>query len=182
MSDLIELGRFGRPHGVKGALRIWLHNEQSPLLKKGRTLQVGSRPDDVRALELVEVRHDAQGTVVRFDGIADREAASSLNGMLWFEPRSAFPATQDGEYYHIDLIGLEVRLETGALLGTVTDVLSLPASEMLLVQGEIEIMIPFVDTFLVGVDLPGRTIHVRDVGDLVEAQRLPTAPEGTRRR
>ena len=172
---MIELGRFGRPHGVRGAIHLRLHNDQSVLLKKGRILQVGAGPGELQALEVVEVRRDANGAVIRFAGHESREAASSLNGMKWFESREAFPPPPEGEYYHVDLIGLTARLETGEVLGQVIDVLELPASDVLLVQGDEELMIPFVENFLVRVELAQREIVIRDVPGLRDAQRTDPA-------
>lgn len=159
----VEMGRIGRPHGIRGAVRFHPHNESSALLKAGRTIRVGAGPGETQAYELEEVRHDAAGFVVRLKGIHDRDAAGSLNGMKWFEAREDFPSPSEGEYYHVDLIGLTARLESGEVLGRVADVWELPASEVLVVRGEREVLIPFVDAFLVRVDLTGGEVVIRDV-------------------
>lgn len=171
MSTRIELGRFGRPHGIRGAVWLWPHNESSDLLKPGRTVQVGTAPDDVRGFEVEEVRRDGTGFVVRLKGVADRDAAGSLNGMLWYEVRENFPPPAADEYYHVDLIGLTARTESGVVLGPVVDVWDAPASEILVIRGATELLVPFVESFLVKVDVAGGEIVLRGVEGLLEPVR-----------
>ena len=46
---------------------------------------------------------------MRFDGVADRNAAEALKGRQLFVPRDALPAPDADEFYHADLIGLAGR-------------------------------------------------------------------------
>ena len=165
-SDRVELGRFGRPHGVRGAVHFLAYNESSALLKAGRTVQVGASPEMTRAYEVLEIRRDATGFVVQLSGIADRDAAGSLNGMMWYEARADFPPAGPDEYYHVDLIGLNARLETGELLGHVADVWEMPANLVLVIRGATELLVPFVEAFLVRVDLAGGEVVLKDVPGL----------------
>lgn len=165
-SDRVELGRFGRPHGIRGAVHFFAHNESSALLKAGRTIQVGARPEETRAFEVVEIRRDATGFVVQLKGISDRDAAGSLNGMMWYEARADFPPAGPDEYYHVDLIGLTARLEDGEVLGRVAEVWEMPANDVLVIRGVREHLVPFVEAFLVKVDLPGGEVVLRDVPGL----------------
>ncbi len=167
MSSSIALGRFGRPHGVRGAVWFWPHNESSDLLKPGRVLQVGVGPEETRAYEVEEVRREPSGFVVRLKGVATREVASSLNGMVWFEARENFPATSDGEYYHVDLIGMLAQTENGDALGRVADVWSMPASDVLVIRGAGEILVPFVETYVARVDPEARVVHLTNTAGLL---------------
>mgnify|MGYP000432144635 CR=1 FL=1 len=92
-------------------------------------------------------------------------AAELLRGARIFLSRTDFPAAQDGEYYWVDLIGLEVINREGVSLGEVRDLLSTGPQTVLVLQQEqgdkpIERMIPFVAAFVDQVDLAGRRITV----------------------
>jgi 16S rRNA processing protein RimM len=173
LSAAIALGRFGRPHGVRGALWLWPHNESSDLLKAGRILQVGAGPEDLRAFEVEEVRREPSGWVVRLKGVTTREAAGSLNGMVWYEARENFPAPAEGEYYHVDLLGMVARDESGAELGQVADVWAMPASDVLVIRGVRELLVPFVETYIGRVDAEARVIHLTNTSGLLEPEREP---------
>jgi 16S rRNA processing protein RimM len=110
------------------------------------------------------VRTHAGGIVAWAEGIDDRSAAEALRGARVFMARSDFPATTDGEYYWVDLIGLAVENRAGQPLGTVRDLLTTGPQTVLVLDGEVvdgkpvERMIPFVAAFIDQVDLAGRRI------------------------
>jgi 16S rRNA processing protein RimM len=167
VSTRIELGRFGRPHGIRGAVWLWPHNESSDLLKPGRTIQVGTTADDVRGYEVEEARRDGAGYVLRLKGVADRDLAGSLNGMLWYEVRENFPPPAADEYYHVDLVGLMARSEDGAVIGRIDEVWDAPASVILVIHGDREVLVPFVETYLSKVDVAGGEVVLRNLDGLL---------------
>lgn len=85
-------------HGVTGEVRLKLFSED---LKAYPSLIGGGR-----TFTLLSVRPAGAGAVARFAEIADRNAAEALRGTELGVPRSALPPLGEGEYYHIDLIGL----------------------------------------------------------------------------
>jgi 16S rRNA processing protein RimM len=95
--------------------------------------------------------------------VPDRNAAEALRGARIFIAREHFPKADDGEYYWVDLIGLQVRNREGVELGVVKDLLA-TGPQTTLVLGyeengkEQERMIPFVDAYIDHVDLPGKCI------------------------
>jgi 16S rRNA processing protein RimM len=98
----------------------------------------------------------------------DRNAAESLRGARIFVPRSSFPAAADGEYYWVDLMGLQVVNREGLDLGLVRDLMSTGPQTVLVIEASpeaegskpVERMIPFVSAFVDGVDLAGKRITV----------------------
>jgi 16S rRNA processing protein RimM len=82
--------------------------------------------------------------------------------------RASFPAAAEGEYYWVDLIGLQVLNREGVDLGQVRDLMSTGPQTVLVIEAApetegakpVERMIPFVAAFVDGVDLPGKRITV----------------------
>jgi len=177
----VPFGRFGRPHGVKGEVRFWPHNPQSPLLRAGRQVRIG--PDELaaRAYRVESLRGDARGLLVRLSGVDDREAAGALNGQTWFEARAGFEHLGEDEHYIVDLIGLTVRTETGLEVGTVADVLQIGSSDLYVVRdGDREHLIPGAEAFVREIDLEGGFIVIRPIEGLLVADldEAPPPPEG----
>ena len=80
-------------------------------------------------------------------------------------PRDKLPATEAGEYYWNDLVGLAVRNVRGEALGTVSGLIAAPAHDVLRVQSgpegaTREQLIPFVEPIVKSVDIAGRTVTV----------------------
>lgn len=88
-------------HGIKGEVRLKLFTDD---LAPYTTLHAGDR-----AFTLKSVRPGSNGAVARFAEIADRDQAEALRGVALTVPRSALPPLGEGEYYHVDLIGLPWR-------------------------------------------------------------------------
>ena len=75
-------------------------------------------------------------------------------------PRAELPANREGEYYWSELIGLDVVTREGVALGRVTGLLETGANPVLVVEGERERLIPFVEAVVVAVDVAGGRLTV----------------------
>jgi len=123
---------------------------------------------DALLLDVQEVKDHSDTVVARALGIEDRNGAESLRGARIFVPRSSFPAAADGEYYWVDLIGLQVFNREGVDLGQVRDLMATGPQTVLVIEAApaaqsgkpVERMIPFVSAFVDGVDLTARRITV----------------------
>lgn len=176
-ADAIELGRIQDAWGIKGWVRILPHSADTEALVSASRWYL--QPPEARfargfvafagcvKVDLAEARHHSDGIVARIEGVNDRNQAEALKGARIYLPRSDFPPTPEGEYYWVDLIGLEVVNRQGEHLGVVRDLLSTgPTSVLVLehsadgVDHKAERMIPFVSTYIDNVDQAGRRILV----------------------
>jgi len=126
-------GRGNRPvtlavvigaHGVTGEVRLKVFADD---LSAYRAFNGG-------ALTLKSVREGGNGAIARFAEVADRNAAEALRGTELTVPRSALPPLGEGEYYHVDLIGLAVVTDAGAAVGTVVAVENFGAGDILEIE------------------------------------------------
>ncbi|HVI97850.1 MAG TPA: ribosome maturation factor RimM [Sphingomonas sp.] len=111
-------------HGVTGEVRLKLFTDD---LAPYRAFNDG-------ALTLKSLRVGPNGAIARFAEIADRNAAEALRGTQLTVPRTALPPLGEGEYYHVDLIGLAVRTEDGTPAGTVVAVENFGAGDLIEVE------------------------------------------------
>jgi len=120
-------------HGVTGEVRLKVFAED---LGAHKTFNAGS-------LTLKSVREGPNGAIARFAEVPDRNAAAALRGTELTVPRSALPPLGAGEYYHVDLIGLDAVSDAGEPLGHVRAVENFGAGDV------IEIERPSGRTFMV---------------------------------
>lgn len=177
--DAIELGRFQEAWGLKGWLHILPHSADTEALFA--SIEWFLQPPEARfargfsafsgcvTAKIAEIKIHADGVVARIEGVDDRNAAEALKGVRIYVPRSAFPATPEGEYYWVDLIGLDVVNREGVHMGIVRDLLTTgPNSVLVLEYTETvdgaeriaERMIPFVSAYVDNVDQSTRRITV----------------------
>ncbi|MCG2633951.1 MAG: ribosome maturation factor RimM [Gammaproteobacteria bacterium] len=144
MADLIEVGRIGGVHGLRGWVRLSSFTEPRSALFEYRHYQGVSPHSGSQSLELAESRFQEPRLLARFEGVQDRDAAAELMDTVLYIERSQLPALGAGEYYWDQLIGLRVVTQTGVELGQVTDMLETGANDVLVVRGERERLIPYV--------------------------------------
>jgi 16S rRNA processing protein RimM len=105
-------------------------------------------------------RMSAKGLTVKLHGIDDRDAAQALAGAEVWVPRSRLPAPSPGEHYWVDLEGLEVVNREGVVLGRVSHLFETAANQVLVVGGERERLIPYLDDYVLGVDFDAKRVDV----------------------
>jgi 16S rRNA processing protein RimM len=143
---------IGAPHGVQGEVRVKTFTGDPEAIGDYGPLY----GLDGRVFEIAKARPAKGGVVVRFAGIADRDSAAALTGTPLFIDRSALPDDLDEEeFYHADLIGLEVRDSAAAALGRIVAVHDFGGGDVLeleLKDGR-AVMIPFTRAAVPNVDI-----------------------------
>ncbi|WP_404339729.1 ribosome maturation factor RimM [Sphingomonas sp. MMS12-HWE2-04] len=85
-------------------------------------------------LTLKSLRAGSNGMIARFAEVSDRNAAEALRGTELSVPRSTLPPLGEGEYYHVDLLGLAAVSSEGESLGTVVAIDNYGAGDVLEVE------------------------------------------------
>lgn len=96
------------------------------------------------------------GFAVRLTGVATKEDADALKGVRLYAPRSALPSLPDDEFYHADLIGLDVYDTGGVRLGGVKSVQNNGADDLLEIHGpgmKATVLLPFTKAAVPTIDL-----------------------------
>ena len=176
-ADAVELGRIQDAWGIKGWVRILPYSADTEALfscprwylqpPEARFARGFSAFSGAVRVTVLEVKAHADGLVAQLQGVDDRNGAEALKGVRLLLPRSAFPATPEGEYYWIDLIGLSVVNREGVDLGVVRDLMPTGPNSVLVLEytetvdgteQTAERMIPFVAAYIDDVDKSRRVI------------------------
>lgn len=167
----VLLGVVTGAHGLKGDVR--LVSFTSDPLAIGDYGPLTSK--DGRSWRVSSLRLQKNGLVARLEGIRDRNAAEGLKGLELFIAREKLPEAEVGEYYHADLIGLEVEGLEGGLAGRVVAVHDFGAGDLLEIRlgdEDRSFMVPFTDEFVPKVDLgTGRLVVALPQGYLSDATK-----------
>lgn len=162
---MIVLGRIVAPFGIQGWVKVHPFGDDPLAWRKMPQWWVS--PEDSedaarwRPLTLRGCRMQGKALVAAFSEVADRTAAEALEGLYIGAPREALPAPAADEYYWADLVGLRVENRGGEALGTVSGLLTTGVHDVLqVVDGETERLIPFVATYVDGVELEAKLIRV----------------------
>jgi 16S rRNA processing protein RimM len=158
----VTVGRIGRPHGIRGDVVVGVRTDE-PELRFAPGSRLDTDPAALGPLVVVSTHWHSGELLVRFEGVADRDAAAGLRG-TWLTVDSATLGAIDDpdEFRDADLVGLTVRTTEGVVVGTVEDVLH-HGQDVLAIRpanGSGEILIPFVKDIVPEVDLASRVVVV----------------------
>ena len=149
---MIVMGRISAPFGLKGWVRVRSYSEQKDSLFQYPEWWL-SAANGWDGIKIDEKALHGSTLMVRFAGIHDRDQADALKGREIAIPRDLLPALQAGEYYWSDLVGLKVENTKGQLLGQVERLFESGANPVVIVAGERERLLPFVEAVVRDVDL-----------------------------
>ncbi|NNE51216.1 MAG: 16S rRNA processing protein RimM [Sulfitobacter sp.] len=169
MSDMICVGVIAGAYGVKGELRL---KSFCAVPEDIETYSPLSTEDGKRTFHLAILRPIKNGLAARSAEIATKEEADALRGTRLYARRDQLPALPSDEFYHADLIGLEVFDTGGTLLGTVKTVQNHGADDLLELQlkgSSATVFLPFTQAAVPTVDLAsGRIVADPPEGILPE--------------
>jgi 16S rRNA processing protein RimM len=127
-SKLILVGQIAGGFGVKGEVRVTAYTaDPMALMSYGVLLRADGSP----GLTLTSARPEKNGVVGRAKEIATKEQADALRGLKLHILRDKLPEPDEDEFYLTDLVGLEARDPSGAVLGAVKSVQNFGADDML---------------------------------------------------
>ena len=140
----VLVGRILGAFGVRGEVKLQSFTEPQRAILGYQPWSLRSAQGTQRELSGARGRDTAKGVVATLPGVDDRDAAEALRGTEVWVSRALLPPPAPGEYYWVDLEGLRVVNADGIAFGTVSHLFSTGANDVLVVQGERERMLPFV--------------------------------------
>ena len=158
------LGAIAAAHGIKGEVKIKTFTSEP--------LNIGSYgpvsdETGARSFRLTQLRAPggaagASVVIARIEGVSDRTGAEALRGLRLYVARDVLPAAEPGEYYHHDLIGLAVVLQSGERMGKVAALHNFGAGDLLEIErdGADSVMVPFTDSIVPIIDIPGGKVLI----------------------
>lgn len=170
----ICIGHVIGAHGIQGELVVRSYAETPEAIGRYRELtdEAGSRRFRVRS-----ARAAGKGVILRIEGVGDRNGAEALKGVALFVDRQDLPETEDNEYYHADLIGLEVvEVVEGRRVGRIADVVNYGAGDLLEITPEAggpTVLVPFTDELVPKVDFVAGRVVVADAAGLLGSGEEP---------
>jgi 16S rRNA processing protein RimM len=157
----LVVGVIGAPHGVRGEARVKSFTADPLSLGDYGPLFLG----DGRVFELLDgrlVKDDM--LVVRFAGVADRDAVRPLTGQNLIIDRANLPVPEDeDEFYHADLIGLSAEDEAGTRYGTIVEIHNHGAGDLLVIAppaGGPTMLLPFTQAAVPKVEIEASRVVI----------------------
>ena len=166
---MIAVGRISKSIGLKGELSVVMLTDTPERFGKLKSVWLGM--DEARAVKhaVLSVRMTHSAVVVRLKDIESRTAADERRGQFLFVPPKEAIVPKKGSYFIHEIVGMNVVTESGEEVGTVQEVMQLPAHDVWVVAaGEKEILIPATKEVIRSVDVERRAVVIRPLEGLLE--------------
>jgi 16S rRNA processing protein RimM len=153
------MGRVVAAIGIKGWVKLKSFTEHPEGLDEFAEWVVRTR-EGWRYMALEEFAVRPNGTAAKLTGCEDRDAAEQLKGADIAVPRAALGEGEEGSWFQVDLVGLEVVDESGERIGAVESFFATGDTSVMVVKGVRERLIPFIPAYVKSVDREKRRITV----------------------
>jgi 16S rRNA processing protein RimM len=148
--EFITVGKIVSTHGIKGELKILSDSDfRSVRFKKGATIYINYEKSQTPC-QITSYRTHKNFDLVTINNLLSINDVEKYIGCMVSVDKSSLGLLEENEYYFDDLLGLEVCLEDGTLVGQIIDVLDLPQGEVIVIErkNQKDAMIPFVVEFV----------------------------------
>lgn len=172
-SELLQIGLVGKPHGVRGEVKVVPEIDEPERLASVDAVYVGRDAAEAVRLDVerLRVQHTKKGLtiLVKLGGYDSPEEVSELRGQNVMVHESALPLAED-EYFADDLVGFEVVDAEGVVLGHIEDVLDMPAHLVYEIRRPdgAAALVPGVPEFVTEIDVERRRLTLAPIEGLLE--------------
>ncbi len=139
----LSIGKLRRAHGLKGEILMDVNTHFPDRIIAGRTYLIGTQH---RPMQVESVRWANKNVLIKFVGIDTPEEMAIFRNQIVFIDSHELPQLPEGEYYHHQLLGLQVFNEAGEKLGIINEILETGANDVYVVKQENgeELLLPVI--------------------------------------
>ncbi len=163
----IIVGKFRRPHGIKGEIRMTVLTDFPDLIGQGQTIYAG---ESYQQYTIDAVRWHGADMLVSLKELPDRTAVEIFRNIMVYMKGDDTPELPEGEYYIHQLIGLQVVTDQDQILGTIKEIIVTGANDVYLVDtgtGK-DILLPAIDDVVLEINHDQGFIRVHIIPGLLD--------------
>ena len=162
--NLILIGRVSKPHGIKGGIRAISYADSPDIYREIPCIYLKKKDNTTRSLKISSVSTVKGAVILNFEEIKDRNSLEEILGCELYIERSFLPPPSEDEYYHIDLIGLDVITTKGQGLGKICEVMQTGGNDVFVVKsGKEEHLVAAIKDVIVEVDIDGGKVIIEEM-------------------
>jgi 16S rRNA processing protein RimM len=151
---LIPIGRVVNTHGIKGKMKVEYFGEDLHHFFLYHEIFIENEKGRAEPYEIIETIPQPPRLILRLKGIEKIEEAESLIGREILIKKEALPKLEAGEYYWVDILGMEVETQEGKRIGNVREIFTTRAHDVYVIRGKRrEIFLPATEEVIQDIDL-----------------------------
>ena len=165
--DFITIGRIIATQGVGGKLKLQVTTDFPQRFTPSARVYIDQQPANI---ESTEWRKGL--AIIKLDTIDSLEEAKKMVGKMIEIDESQLWPLSEGQYYHFQIVGLEVWTTRGELLGKVSQILNTPSNDNYIVSGaNEEVIIPAIEDVIVSIEPDKGYITIEPIEGLLSLNK-----------
>ena len=164
----LEIGQIVNTFGIKGMVKVKPFTDDIRRFDELKTVYV-EKDGKQTEYEVEEVKYHKDMVLIKFKGIDKVEQAEMLRNSYLTVSRDSVEKLEEGRYYIVDLLGLEVYTDEQILLGTLDDIFNTGSNDIYVVkdkQGK-QILLPAIQDVIKQIDIENKKIIVHLLPGLI---------------
>ncbi len=164
----LEIGQIVNTFGIKGMVKVKPFTDDIRRFDELKTVYV-EKNNNQTEYEIEEVKYHKDMVLIKFKGIDKVEQAEMLRNSYLTVSRDSVEKLEEGRYYIVDLLGLEVYTDEQILLGTLEDIFNTGSNDIYVVkdkQGK-QILLPAIQDVIKQIDIENKKIIVHLLPGLI---------------
>jgi len=155
----LAIGRLGKPHGLDGGIIFYIITDFPERLKKGKKVFIG---DTKLPVNIQSVKEHSKGLIFQFEEFSTIDEVEIFKSQYVYVDSQDLPELPEGEYYHHQLIGLQVFDPQGNEIGILQNILETGANDVYLIKNSDakEILIPALLDLIKKIDIENKTMII----------------------
>ena len=161
--EFIAIGEIVAPRGTKGNLKVKVLTDFPQRFAPEATIYINRQP-----MTIADTSWHKGMAIIKVRSIDSLEDAERLRGETVEIHHSQLQALPEGQYYHFQLIGLEVWTTQGELLGNITEIMTAASNDNYVVSGARgELLIPAIEDVIKSIDLDKGQVIIEPIEGLL---------------
>ncbi len=168
MTKYLEIGQVVNTFGIKGMVKVKPFTDDIKRFDKLKTIYIENK-NGRKEYEVVEIKYHKNMVLIKLSGVDTLEEADLLRQSYLLVDREKEEPLEDGVYYIVDLLGLEVYTDDNQFLGTVQDIFNTGSNDVYVVKDELgkQILLPGISDVIKMVNLEEKKIIVHLIKGLI---------------
>ena len=160
MNKFVVMGKVVGSHGIKGWLKIQPFTEDIKTLGKFSSWFLSKNEGEWKEFKIESSLIQGRTMLSKIEDVNDRNEADRFKGFLIGINKVDLPVLEKGKYYWSDLISLEVINQVGFNFGVIDSIMETGSNDVLVIKGEKETLIPYLDNVVLKIDLEKKNVLV----------------------
>ena len=164
----LEIGQIVNTFGIKGMVKVKPFTDDIKRFDSLKKVYI-EKNSNKKEYEIEEVKYHKNMVLIKFKGIENIEQAERLRNSYLTISRDSAEELEEGRYYVVDLLGMEVYTDEQILLGTLEDIFNTGSNDIYVVKNEEgkQILLPAIQDVIKKIDIENKKVIVHLLPGLV---------------